>query len=168
MITSQITVLTLTSTGEKQVIRLKHMMWATPYRTGGLRIRGHRASTDVRDAIVRFSRWLRTAYTFPVRCPVYLSPHAELTTMHGTTASATFFAPWQPNVEPYIRIATGDYRRPSATRDRDDALASYLHSLAHELVHYWQWIDTGNITERGVIVRATKIVDRYALTTDHP
>jgi len=143
-------------------------MWATPYRTGGLRIRGHDAPRDVRDAIVRFAQWLRLSHAFPVRCPVYLSSRPELTTMHGDTASACFFAPWEPDEEPYVRIATGDYRDLRKTRSRDDALVAYLHSLAHELVHYWQWIETGLITERGVVVRATNIVDRYALTTDHP
>lgn len=143
-------------------------MWATPYRTGGLRIRGHDAPQEVRNAIVRFARWLRESYDFPVRCSVYLSRHSELVTMHGNVVSASFFAPWQPNVEPYVRIATGDYTDIRTSRSRDDALAAYFHSLAHELVHYFQWIETGEITERGVVVRARNIVDRYALTTDHP
>lgn len=143
-------------------------MWATPCRTGGLRIRGHNAPKEVRDALLRFARWLRLCFDFPVRCPVYLSSRADLTTMHGETVSAAFFAPWEPDVEPYIRIATGDYSELCKAHSRDDALAAYLHSLAHELVHYWQWIETGLITERGVLVRASNIVDRYALTTDHP
>jgi len=130
-------------------------MWATPKRTGGIRIRGHLAHKDVRDAIVRFARWIRIEHHFPVRCPVYLSPHARLTTMDGTVVTASFFAPWDASDEPYIRIATGDYH-PSRTRSKqDDILASYLHSLAHELVHYWQWIESGDISERGVVVRAT-------------
>lgn len=143
-------------------------MWATPTRRGGLRICGHLAHNDVRDAIVRFARWLRVEYRFPVRCPVYLSPHDRLTTLDGSIVSASFFAPWDPDIEPYVRIATGDYRRPRKRSERNDVLAGYLHSLAHELVHYWQWIESGNITERGVVVRARSIVDSYALTTDNP
>ena len=51
---------------------------------------------------------------------------------------------------------------------RDNALAAFLNSVAHEVVHYQQWIETGQITERGVVARAGNMVDRYALTTDHP
>ena len=143
-------------------------MWATPERTGGLRIRGHLAHPDVRNAIVCFAQWIRTEHYFPVRCPVYLSPHEQLTTIDGSVATASFFAPWDACVEPYIRIATGDYQPPRLRRKRNDALAGYLHSLAHELVHYWQWVESGDTTERGVIVRANSIVAAYALTTDNP
>ena len=88
--------------------------------------------------------------------------------MDGSIVTASFFAPWAAEVEPYIRVATGDFSKEQNERGRDNALAGFLHSVAHEIVHYQQWIDTGEITERGVVVRARKMVDRYALTTDHP
>lgn len=143
-------------------------MWAKPQRTGGLRIRGHRGHPDVRAAVLRFATWLRTVEAYPVRVPVYLSLHPRLRTIDGQIVSASFFAPYDPTVEPYIRIATGDYSELVAEFGRDDALAMFLNSLAHELVHYRQWIETGNTTEYGVVVRARNVVDRYALTVDHP
>jgi hypothetical protein len=83
--------------------------------------------------------------------------------------SASCFAPWSKKYEPYIRIATGDYREYRAERgNRDDALAGYLVSLAHEVVHYRQWIETDEVWERGVAAKASKIVRRYALTVDRP
>ena len=82
--------------------------------------------------------------------------------------TASFFAPWKPNVEPYIRVATGDYPGERRVRGRDNAIAGFLCSVAHEVVHYQQWIDTGEITERGVSDRASNLVNRYALTTAHP
>lgn len=88
-------------------------------------------------------------------------------TMNGSIVTASFFAPWDPRVEPYIRVATGDYPDELRTRGRDNALAGYLRSVAHEIVHYLQWVETGKITERGVVTRANAMVDRYALTTDH-
>ncbi|MEM6471541.1 MAG: hypothetical protein AAF802_18415 [Planctomycetota bacterium] len=108
------------------------------------------------------------SYAFPVRVPVYLSPHRRIVTIDGGVATATFFAPWEPDVEPYIRVATGDYPDDRLTRGRDNALAGFLASVAHEVVHYHQWVETGQTTERGVVIRANNIVDRYALTTDHP
>ncbi len=88
--------------------------------------------------------------------------------MDGQYASASFFAPWDPTVEPYIRMATGDYRSQQAEHGRDHALAGYLGALAHEVVHYQQWLETGEMTERGVAVRSENMVHRYAQIVAHP
>src|SRR5258706_16255070 len=101
-------------------------MWAKPGQRAGLRIRGERGHPVVRRAVVRFAAWLRANYDFPVRVPVYLSPHDRVVTIDGSVGTASFFAPWNRHVEPYIRIATGDYPRERAERGRDNALASYL------------------------------------------
>ncbi len=143
-------------------------MWATPSDRSGLRIRGQRGHPVVRRAIVRFAAWLRATHDFPVRLPVYLSPHERLITMHGNTVTASFFAPWKPDVEPYIRIATGDYPAERAEFGRNNALAGYLASLAHEMIHYHQWVATGDIFERGVAVKARGVVEAYAQTVSHP
>ena len=69
---------------------------------------------------------------------------------------------------PYIRVATGDYRDLRRTRGRDNALAMYLGSFAHELVHYDQWLRGIDGHELGVVRRAHRLVDRYALDVDRP
>jgi len=122
----------------------------------------------VRRSILRFAVWLRARYEFPVRVPVYLSPLARLVTMHGDIATASFFAPWDPRVEPYIRIATGDYATMRGESGRDNPLAGYLCSLAHEVLHYRQWVETGETSERGVAVKASNMIARYAESVDHP
>jgi hypothetical protein len=134
----------------------------------GLHIRGARGHPVVHRSFIRFARWLRTQYDFPIRVPVYLFPSEYIITMHGERVVASFFAPWRRDVEPMIRIATGDY--PSLRRQigRDHALAAFLNSFAHEVVHYQQWIATGEISERGVVRRAGSIVDAYARTVAHP
>ena len=122
----------------------------------------------MRAALVRFARWLRREYEFPIRVPVYLFPSEQIVTMHGDRVSASFFAPFDRRVEPFIRIATGDFPQLRRELGRDNALAAFLQSLSHEVVHYQQWVATGETSERGVIRQATRIVERYALTTDHP
>jgi hypothetical protein len=74
----------------------------------GLHIRGQRGEIEVRQALFRFARWLRLNYKFSIRVPVYLSRRKFIRTMHGEEVSASFFAPWDLDIEPYIRIATGD------------------------------------------------------------
>ncbi len=65
-------------------------------------------------------------------------------------------------------IATGDYPELLAESGRNNALAAYLCSLSHALVHYWQWLETGAITERVVVVRAVNMVRKYARDVDAP
>jgi hypothetical protein len=91
-----------------------------------------------------------------------------LITVQGETVTASFFAPFDRTVEPYIRIATGDYGEELKARGRDNALASYLCSLAHEVLHYQQWIRGEELSEDGVDEESVAIVDRYAMTVEHP
>lgn len=134
----------------------------------GLRIDGQRGDPEVKGAMVRFAKGLRKNYDFPIRVPVYLRPEEELTNMHGEQCSASFFGPWSMDDEPYIRIATGAYRSERLTSKRDDVLARYLGSLAHEVIHYQQWVKNNKLYERGVPAKAGRMVDAYAQTTDHP
>jgi hypothetical protein len=134
----------------------------------GLRIVGARGNAEVRGAIVRFARWLRTQYDFPMRVPVYLRSERILVNMHGERCTATFFAPWNRKVEPYIRIATGDYPQLKRQLGRDNALSGYLGSLAHEVIHYQQWIKANRLSEKGVARDASRIVVRYSRVVARP
>ena len=64
---------------------------------------------EVREEVLHFSKWLRNNYTFPIRIPVYIKKEFRLLTRDGDLAVGTFFEPFEYSVEPYIRIATGDY-----------------------------------------------------------
>ncbi len=138
------------------------------HRRSGLRIRGHRGHPEVRGAVIRYARWLRREFEFPMRVPVYLLPGPVVHTMHGKRCSASIFLPWNRAIEPYIRVATGDFPDLRRRRGRDNALAAFLGSLSHEVLHYRQWVETGNAWERGVAARASRLVHRYAETVDHP
>jgi len=142
-------------------------MRARKSRTG-IRIKGARGHSEVRAAYIRFARWLRQEYEFPIRVPVYLYPSEQIVTMHGDRVSASFFAPDDRFEEPFIRVATGDFPQLKKERGRDNALAAFLHSFAHELVHYQQWLAARAVSERGVVRKARGIVARYAMSTDHP
>lgn len=81
----------------------------------------------------------------------------------------------EPNdrfVEPYIRIATGDYEELREKYGRDDALATILRSFAHEIVHYLQWINgfeqTDTEAERQAERYSKEILNMYAKTREHP
>src|SRR6266571_8131172 len=92
-----------------------------------------------------------------------LIPGEQVRTGEGELCSASFFAPDSKLDAPYARIATGDFPRLRRSWGRDCALAAYLHSLAHELVHYDQWLSSRAPTERGVVLKAKRTVERYAM-----
>ncbi len=134
----------------------------------GLRIQGSRGHPEVNQALIRYARWLRKNYEFPIRVPVYLLPSKVILTSDGREVSASFFAPYSQKVEPFIRIATGDYLELEASESKDDVLAAFIVSLSHEVIHYFQWIDTGQVHERGVSTKALSMLRLYASEVDHP
>ncbi len=111
--------------------------------------------------MIPFARWLRQTRPFPIRVPVYLCRRPHVVTVDGRRASASFFAPWDTRVEPYIRVATGDFEALRRRWGRNGATVSYLISLAHEVLHYEQWVQGRALSERGVPRRAGAMVKRY-------
>ena len=142
------------------------------HRTG-LRTRFEKGvDPEVRAACLRFCAWLRTEYFFPIRIPIYFKQAARIKAMDGELVSATFFEPVNRQDEPYARIATGDYQQLKEKIGRDNALASILLSVAHELTHYFQWINDIRLTAIGEERQASRyarfILDEYADVVEHP
>ncbi len=142
-------------------------------RRTGLRLKFDAGiSMELRIACKEFAAWLRHEYYFPLRVPVYIKKNTQLTTRDGEMAIGTFFEPNDFSVEPYIRIAAGDYDDLVKKRGRDNAIASILNSIAHELTHYFQWINGIALTEVGyerqAKMYAKYIVYEYSETRDHP
>ena len=139
-----------------------------PEQRTGLRMRGQRGHPEVRQALNRYARWLRRSHVFPIRVPVYLFPSPTIITQDGAHVSASFFGPFEMHVEPFIRIATGDYPELKRSRGRDDALAAYIISLSHEIAHYYQWLERRPMSERGAISRAKSMLRMYAADVERP
>lgn len=142
-------------------------------RRTGLRFR-YDAGVDVevKEAFVKFAQWLRSEYEFPLRLPMYVKAGKYIRTLDGENAVGSFFEPDSHSVEPYIRIATGDYLELKTQNGRDDALATILMTLAHELTHYYQWINDIHLSpigrERQATRYANRIIDEYSMTCEHP
>ena len=92
--------------------------------------------------------------------------------MDGSFATGTFFEPSCYGRSSYIRIAVGDYGELASEIGRDDALATILTDVAHELTHYFQWINNLRLTDRGRERQAGQyarfIMNEYAQTREHP
>ncbi|MFE0508308.1 hypothetical protein ACWF7H_29555 [Peribacillus butanolivorans] len=136
------------------------------YPRTGLRLRSEAGvNPEVRSVCIKFCKWLRTQMEFPVRVVIYLKKDYQIknrTTKQMVTA--TFFAPYDKNVEPFIRIATGDYSELIEERGTKDALYAMLDSIAHEIIHYQQWLENRELNEEEAEEKGYILVDSYAET----
>lgn len=127
---------------------------------------------DLKNACREFAKWLKEEYNFPLPIYIYLKNKNVLKTMDGDIAVGTFFEPASYSITPYIRAAVGDYDELLASLGRDNAVATILMVIAHEMTHYFQWINDITITEIGRERQASRyarlILDEYAQTREHP
>lgn len=143
------------------------------HRTGLRTLYDCDVNPEVKRACKEFIVWLRTQYYFPKRVRLYVKSSRRIRCRLGSDlVCGTFFRPGDRDVEPYIRIATGDYDELLNNRGQDNALADILWSIAHELTHYFQWVNDIKLTpvgeERQATIYANRILDDYASTRDHP
>lgn len=137
-----------------------------PFVRNALRMHyGKEIDRKVKLFFYDFSKWLRKNYAFPIRVNVYVKNSCYIKSIDGEHISATFFGPFDRLVEPYIKIAVGDYYDLIKKYDEFNALCSCIASLAHELTHYFQWINDFRLTqdqeERQAKNYAKKIVYAY-------
>ena len=142
-------------------------------RRSGLRFRYDKTvHPEVKRACTEFAIWLRSQYYFPLRMPVYVKNKKTVLTKDGENVVGLFFEPFSYKDEPYIKIAVGDYETLEVKWGKDNALASILLTLAHEITHYYQWLNNIQITsssrERQANRCAKYIIDEYSLTREHP
>jgi hypothetical protein len=142
-------------------------------RRTGLRFRYDKTvDPEVKRACMQFANWLRAEYYFPLRIPVYVKGTKKVCTKDGQQVVGCFFEPFSFLDEPYIRIATGDYDKLKKELGKDNALVSILLSLAHELTHYFQWINNIQLTdigrERQATVYSNYVLYEYSQTCQHP
>jgi len=143
------------------------------YHRSGIRLRFDKfVDHEVKRACKEFVFWIRKEYFFPIRVPIYIKATDKVKANDGEMVSAICFIPNNRLFEPYIKIAAGDYYAIKNKRGKDNALAAILKSMAHELTHYFQWINNLTLTNKGAERQATMyaryILDEYAETREHP
>lgn len=127
---------------------------------------------DLKTACVQFTEWLKQEYFFPIPICIYLKNETILKAMDGGTAVGTFFEPPSFVASPNMRIAVGDYDELVVSDGRDNAIATILTVIAHEMTHYFQWINgihlPGIILEWQASRYSRLILSEYSETRDHP
>lgn len=132
----------------------------------GFRIRGDKAvDEEIKQAILNFGKWVRREFDFPIRVVAYIKSTERIRAKDGELVSATFFGPFDRTLEPYIRVSAGDFHKLTEKWDKDEAIAATLRSLAHELSHYYQWLNDLKLTPIGEERQATSYA--YAVVEEY-
>lgn len=133
----------------------------------GFRLRFYPGVSDeLRDFLKGFARWLRRVVVFrhPVRATVVRQ--ATVMGLDGEPGWAVFLIPTPEYADGdvvQIFLAGGKLTvlEGSYGLSRRSALTRLAQDLAHELVHYEQWRDGRQVSERGVNRRAESLVRGY-------
>lgn len=140
------------------------------YRTGLRLVFDNGVDPILRNACKTFSAWLRKEYFFPVRVPIYFKNKLKLRCQDGDLTYGTFLEPSSYDIEPYIRVAVGDFPKLCSEWGDDEATYYVYNLMAHELTHYFQWINGLKLTpigrERQATAYAQYITDEYAEQTN--
>lgn len=120
---------------------------------------------EVKSACKDFAAFLREKYFFPLRINVYIKSSRRITAADGEKVVGTFFSYFDIAKPPYIRVAAGDYIELCKEYNKKEAIIKILQTLAHELTHYFQYINDIKLTKIGEERQATNysfyIIEEY-------
>ena len=140
-------------------------------KKSGIRLRFDQGiNADLRMECLNFINWLRKQYCFPVRVTIYVKNQRRIKAKDGELVCGTCWMPFDYSKEPHIRIATGDYAEMCSKKGRKHGLYQILWCFAHELTHYFQWLNNINLSligeERQASRIASFVLEQYADTKD--
>lgn len=137
--------------GWKEYINIKE-----PKHRSGLYLRiDKNVNPKVAQFCKQFAKWLRKEFYFPIRVVVYIKSSYRIKARDGDMVIGTFLRPFDYKVEPYARLATGDYQELVEKSGEEQAMWAILRSFSHELTHYFQYINNLPLTLIGEERQAT-------------
>ena len=119
--------------------------------------------SELKSKIMAFCRWMRKNYVFPVKLVIFISDDPYIVNSQtGEKVSATIFLP-DDKSSPFARISTGNYQKDIEEIDLFSADCNVLASIAHEVTHYFQWLQSENpeLSEKQAQSKARRIVYKY-------
>ncbi|KOF55793.1 hypothetical protein AGR56_18555 [Clostridium sp. DMHC 10] len=114
---------------------------------------------QLRDIIIEFARWIRKKYTFEIGVTVYVRNEFKSKAKDKQDFWASFFAPDNHEYNPYIRVEIKNHKADLA--DINDFRKSILGSIAHEIIHYFQWIEKADFCEKTAEGKSKKLVKAF-------
>lgn len=102
----------------------------------------------VAKSISEFVSWLKKNYDFPSAVHVNVTGANYIRNgVTGEKATATCYLPCSKYEVSEINISTGDFFEFVKAEGKDSAIYTIVHSICHEIQHYYQWIDDSTLNE---------------------
>lgn len=137
-----------------------------------------RVNKEVKRACVNFQKWLSKNIFFPVKLYVYIRNSEHVKTTKGESVVGRLSVPKNykniENGDVFAEISVGDYKKLLNTKNKSVALADILDPIAHEIIHYFQWINNEIIgylpyfKEKDAIKYSTKLLLEYSKLEKYP
>lgn len=137
-----------------------------------------KANKEVKRACVNLEKWLSKNIYFPVKLYVYIRNSIRVKTTKGESVVGRLSVPKNrehiENGDVFDEIAIGDYKKLLNTKNKSVALADILDPIAHEIIHYFQWINNEIIgylpyfKEKDAIKYSTKLLLEYSKLEKYP
>ena len=104
----------------------------------GLRLRFDKeVDSEVRRACKEFAVFLRREYFFPIRVVIYVKARERIIAMDGDKCCGIFWCmPDDYTIEPYIRLAAGDYEKLCKKCVNSCAIHSSIFVSAPSFPHF--------------------------------
>ena len=142
------------------------------YKKRGVKfIFDNNVDNDVKKSFKRFLKWAKTHYYFPTKLYVFIRGTDFIKASDGDLVHGRSFMP-DDHIAPFIEVAVGDFSTLKSEDGRDNAIATLLHCLIHEMTHYFQLLSdpaaSDDILEEQAEICAEEIMERYQQTRMHP
>ena len=107
---------------------------------------------ELKQMCKRFAGYLRSKYCFPLRVTVHIKKHDRVLASDGDLVTGLFLynENYDYSTDPDILIAAGDYEDLIKRWGQESAMRNILGTIAHELSHYYQWINQIHFTPIGL------------------
>ena len=127
---------------------------------GGLRIRClDEIELQLREIVIEFGKWIRARLDFPIAVTVYVRSKYISKINSGDPFLASFFVPDNRAYNPYIRVDVENHK--DNLNDVNEFRKSILVSIAHEIIHYMQWIDEVVFCEEEAENKSEQLLDKF-------
>lgn len=122
-------------------------------REQGLRMKfDKKVQPELKVMCKELAKYLRSRYCFPLRVTVHIKKDYRILADDGDLVTGLFLynENYDYSINPDILIATGDYEDLIKRWGHEDAMRNILETIAHELSHYYQWINQIHLTPIGL------------------
>jgi len=115
---------------------------------------------EIKLACKEFAKWLKISMSFNTVIKVYISEEYKVITKKHIRASGIFGTPTYKY--PYIKLATGDFKKMKQKYGEYSAIMSIIDTFAHEIIHYKQWIENTPFKEKQADKEGRKLVEAFS------